>query len=89
MPNGVRTRGPVGPDHSHLNGTVPTGRPDPRVPPKGQQLGRSVGPCKKYGFLCFSTWDPGPREAPGWSPWAIRGPSRGLRKPKTFQSKKT
>ena len=43
-------------------------------------LGRSVGPCKKYGFLGFLTRAPGP-EAPGRSPWAIRGPSRGLRGP--------
>ena len=36
---------------------------------------------QKYGFLCFLIRAPEPREAPGWSPWAIRGPSRGLRRP--------
>ncbi len=41
------------------------------------KLGRSVGPCKKYGFLgCWG--DPG---GPGGPLRAIRGPSRGLRGP--------
>ncbi len=44
------------------------------------QFGRSVGPCNKYGFLVFV--DPGPREAPGWPPWAMRGPFRDLRQTK-------
>ncbi len=45
------------------------------------QLGRSVGPCKKYWFLGFLSRARGGPGGPGRPPRAIRGPSRGLRGP--------
>ncbi len=65
---------------------LPNRSPDPhlatihvaRAETWSRNLGRSVGPCKKYGFLRFLNRAPGPREAPGRPPWAIRGVFGGL-----------
>ncbi len=45
------------------------------------ELGRSIGPCKKYGFLCFLTRARGGLGAPGRPPRALNGPARSLRRP--------
>ncbi len=50
---------------------------------QGDRLGRSVGPCKKYGFLNLFTRILGAPGAPG-APGASRRPPG----PKTNQSKK-
>ena len=43
--------------------------------------GRSIGPCKNYGFIGFLTRAPGGPGAPGRPSRALRGPYRGLRGP--------